>query len=631
MRRSLKGFCKFCLLGIITVFTTVVIFRHIRQPKEDVLIYEKVRGANPIPPPEKLVAERNNDVNAIHVEKSNEHRKVEYARNDNSLQIENAISDEKIDWHNYEQIEEEKRRTGNGEHGIGGTLPPGTTAEEKEKLYKVNGFNALLSDHISLNRSVPDIRHKGCQTRKYLPKLPTSSIIVPFHNEHFSTLLRTVWSVINRSPPKLLKEVILVDDYSSKEHCKKPLDDYVAKHFTNVKVLHLQQRDGLIRARLAGAKIATGEVLIFLDSHTEANVNWLPPLLEPIAKDYRTCVCPFIDVVAYETFEYRAQDEGARGAFDWEFFYKRLPLLPEDLKHPTEPFKSPVMAGGLFAISTKFFWELGGYDPGLNIWGGEQYELSFKIWQCGGQMLDAPCSRVGHIYRKFAPFPNPGIGDFVGKNYRRVAEVWMDEYAEYLYKRRPQYRSIDPGDLTEQKAIRERLQCKPFRWFMEEVAFDLVKKYPPIEPPDFASGAIRNDVAKELCIDTQHKGADDPFGVTECIKDKPGKTGEQEFQLTWHKDIRPKGRGMCWDVSSPQPKAPVQLYTCHGGQGNQLWKYDVNKKWLVHGGNPRCLDVDLTRRTIFVTTCDPDSETQRWNIEHVNYRAVANWDDLGPQ
>lgn len=60
---------------------------------------------------------------------------------------------------------------------------------------------------------------------------------------------------------------------------KKPLDDYIAANLTNVKVIHLPQRMGLIRARLAGAKTATAEVLIFLDSHTEANVNWLPPLL----------------------------------------------------------------------------------------------------------------------------------------------------------------------------------------------------------------------------------------------------------------------------------------------------------------------------------------------------------------
>jgi polypeptide N-acetylgalactosaminyltransferase len=31
---------------------------------------------------------------------------------------------------------------------------------------------------------------------------------------------------------------------------------------------------------------------------------------EPIAENDHTVVCPFIDVVAYDTFEYRAQDEG---------------------------------------------------------------------------------------------------------------------------------------------------------------------------------------------------------------------------------------------------------------------------------------------------------------------------------
>lgn len=49
---------------------------------------------------------------------------------------------------------------GIGEHGKPAHL---TSAEstDYEKLYKVNGFNAALSDKIALDRALPDIRHKG--------------------------------------------------------------------------------------------------------------------------------------------------------------------------------------------------------------------------------------------------------------------------------------------------------------------------------------------------------------------------------------------------------------------------------------------------------------------------------------
>jgi predicted glycosyltransferase involved in capsule biosynthesis len=41
--------------------------------------------------------------------------------------------------------------------------------------------------------------------------------------------------------------------------------------------------------------------------------------------------------------------------------------------------RSPTHAGGLFAINRDYFLSIGAYDPGLLVWGGENFELSFKV------------------------------------------------------------------------------------------------------------------------------------------------------------------------------------------------------------------------------------------------------------
>ena len=133
--------------------------------------------------------------------------------------------------------------------------------QKEENLKGVYGFNQLVSDEISLNRTVPDQREDECQNWDYPTNLPTASVILVFHNEGWSTLFRTVNSVINRSPAQFLHEVVLVDDKSELEHLHQQLEDELKKpYYRKVKLVRNHEREGLIRARNNGAVAATGKV-----------------------------------------------------------------------------------------------------------------------------------------------------------------------------------------------------------------------------------------------------------------------------------------------------------------------------------------------------------------------------------
>ncbi|XP_034948570.1 putative polypeptide N-acetylgalactosaminyltransferase 9 isoform X2 [Chelonus insularis] len=496
-----------------------------------------------------------------------------------------------------------------GEMGRPVILPANLSSEVKKLVddgWMNNAFNQYVSDLISVHRSLPDPRDEWCkQPGRYREDLPPTAVIICFHNEAWSVLLRTVHSVLDRSPEHLIQEIILVDDFSDMPHLKRQLLDYMM-NYPKVKIIRASKREGLIRARLLGAAAATAPVLTYLDSHCECTEGWLEPLLDRIARDPTTVVCPVIDVIDDTTLEYHWRDSGGVnvGGFDWnlQFNWHAVPEREKKRhKNPAEPVWSPTMAGGLFSIDRAFFERLGTYDSGFDIWGGENLELSFKTWMCGGTLEIVPCSHVGHIFRKRSPYKWRSGVNVLKRNSIRLSEVWLDEYAQYYYQRIGQDKG-NYGDVSERKALRKKLGCKSFKWYLDNV-------YPELFIPGeaVASGEIRH-LNKDVCIDSSGKPEDlhQPVGLWPCHR----QGGNQYWMLSKTGEIRRDES--CLDYSGTD----VILYPCHGSKGNQQWIYNPQTKQIRHGSSDKCMAITANKQRILMEECSPTAVRQKWSLEN---------------
>ncbi|CDI85159.1 UDP-N-acetyl-D-galactosamine:polypeptide N-acetylgalactosaminyltransferase T3, putative [Eimeria praecox] len=472
-------------------------------------------------------------------------------------------------------------------HGPLGLNPDGTPAHVPApppppdiympmELARGGGFNLQLSDHLPLDREAPDSRHAACKALEYnLQDLPAASVLMVFYNEPFSTLMRSVHSVLNKTPPALLHEVVLLDDGSDHVDVAASGNGKLQRYvdlLPKVRLLRSPRREGIVGARLRAIRAAEAPIFVVLDSHIEVQDQWLEPLVSRIQQDPRRIVMPQVDGIDAETFEHIAGGIGCKLGFLWQLMehsyephqMQRLPR--EQQRHsPTDFQTSPAMAGGLFAANKDFFFSIGAYDEGFKYWGTENLEFSFRLWQCGGILECAPCSRVYHIFRKGgAGYSFPSRALTVNK---MRTLLWMDEYADLAWRvlGRP---NVDYGaeSLKKRQEWRREHNCKSFKWYMENV-------FPEADVVHLSDvpflGQLENK-ASGLCMDSAGRAS--PGGHPVLAQCAEGHATQEFMYFRWdYEDGMLRNRFMkeCLSVKGGQ----LAMASCDPDDAFQKWTW----------------------------------------------------------
>ena len=459
----------------------------------------------------------------------------------------------------------------------------------------------------------------------------TVSIVITYYNEVMILLLRSLTTLIHRTPAKYLLEVILIDDSSTVDESGEMLE-YARALRIPVRFFRTSSRKGVTNARRFGITQAKGTVVVIFDSHTEVGENWLQPLLYILHNKPNSIAVPFVHMIKEAHYEETPPKKfymiGLQYGYGVVGFYGEL-YEPKYAIHL--PIKSPALLGGALASLKSTLVKY--YPIGIvgNSWGAENSRLSIRAWLCAEGIYLSRCSYVKH--------PN-GLDESLSRYFSEEDKLWerlqeeiIGEVINYvssktekelIIRRFAAEESIAKRIKAHAKVIRENFSpsyhnCNKYDWYLDNVHHNFI---PRDSRDSIFVGEVQSLLHENLCMEVATEMSS--VFLVSCIGDKIIEGSNSLIQFGKNRCVRSVTHNKCFDSANNNTHgAKLLVFSCHtinavdGEPGDsQKIVYDPITYQIVHIDTYRCIDCTSLGISdpLILTKCDTKNKGQMWKI-----------------
>ena len=300
---------------------------------------------------------------------------------------------------------------------------------------------------------------------------PDISIVMPARNEGMR-VVETILSFARARATDAVLEFVIADD-ASDENANLALlaamDELLAEPAVHIHVHRLDERQGVPRARNHAAAHATAPILFITDAHVRVSTGW-----DQLVFDHLEPRRILAGVTVEENTPFVGYGCRLVVPFMGTYWNREDPGGPVPLQIATCP--ATIIARDLYE-------ELGGYDPGMELYGSAEPEFSLRAWLSEAEILLHPDLRITHRFK-----PRAEREAFIAEvrpamvhNALRFGLLYLSE-AGCLQLLRYQARKfpnlfdeaiamVDASDVWARREALERTLPRRFDWFVEH--FDL--------------------------------------------------------------------------------------------------------------------------------------------------------------